>query len=102
MSEEVVDLKRYADGGPDEATPRRVRTNAERMEQTKKDFPLECRVILSAHGIELGRFHKERKNGGVVNATVVGYCREPDCIRVLVDGRKVDMAWHCVFWERIP
>lgn len=80
----------------------KLMTDDERREVTKKAFPLNCAVTLSAHGIDLDRFHVERMDGAKIVGAVVGYDKsEPDCIRVRVEGRKKWTSWHKLFWERV-
>jgi len=67
----------------------------------KTSFPLGARVTLSQGAIESGRFRKEQKGGRKIEGSVVGLSNDPDCIRVLVDGRKCAIAWHVAFWTPI-
>lgn len=76
-------------------------TDEERLEQTREMFPLNCAVKLSQHGIDLDRYKRERDLGIAIIGKVVGYSREPDCIWVLLDGRKTKIQWHRLFWERV-
>lgn len=102
MSEQPVDLKQYLRPHIVEPEQHRPLTDEERLAITKKMFPLECRVGLSQHAIDIDRFHKERMNGGTIIGRVVGYSRENECIVVLVEGRKRPTTWHRVFWRRVP
>ncbi len=101
MSEKSVDLGQYVRPHSKKVDEHRPLTDDERLVITQKMFPLQCPVKLSQHAIDIGRFHKERKDGRTITAKLVGYSREPDCIVVLVDGRKCPTMWHRVFWERI-
>lgn len=100
MSERVVDLRHYNEPEPVEPERPRALTDIERAEITRKMFPVPCRVTPSRHAFDVDRFREERKHGVPVFATVVGYSAEPDCIRVLRDGRKRPVTWHQLFWER--
>ena len=57
-------------------------------------FPLQGRVQLSAAGRQA--FGQRQSAFGVV----VGYGRQPDLIRVRVNGTKDAETWHMKFWER--
>lgn len=82
-------------------TKKRILTEDERAEITRNQFPINCAVRLSQHGIEMGRYKRERDAGIEIVGRVVGHSREPDCLWVLLDGRKTKIQWHKLFWERI-
>lgn len=63
------------------------------------DFVKGDRVRHSAKGIEV--LLKDTPHRANLIGTIMGYCRDPKCIRVCFDGQKTPTAYHKSFLEKV-
>lgn len=42
-----------------------------------------------------------RRDGELLYGTVIGFGREPYCVRIKIDGIKMPSSYHADFWEPV-
>ncbi len=65
----------------------------------REKFSKGDRVRLTKTALEGGIGRSDRLGW---TGTVVGFCKENDCVRVITDNRRHGTAFHIDFWERNP